>query len=68
MNNTQKKLRYIRIKNSWRRPGQELSKFVITVGTQHNFEWNPKYPLSEIHMDFTKRDDIIKYGVKNVRF
>lgn len=69
MNNKKRKLIYIQIKNSWRISGFSTdSPIIINVGSQHNYNWNPKYPLTEIHMDFKNKDDIIKYGVKAIGF
>lgn len=66
MNRKKKKLKYIRIKNTWRSELKHTSIIDITVGTQHNFHWNPRYPLNKIVMDFKRRDEIIKYGVVKV--
>ena len=64
-NNKTRKLLYINIKNSWREPGQKLSPFTITTCCG-GFSLNPLWPVGEIHMDFSKRNDIIKYGVKKI--
>lgn len=64
LNNKTKKIRYIRIKNSWRfhHIGDEIIR--ITIGSNHGLPINPKYPKNQIVMDFKKRDEIVKYGVK----
>lgn len=50
-----RKLMYIQIKNSWREPGKSLLPFTITTY------------LGEIYMDFSKKDDIVKYGLMQVK-
>ena len=67
MNNKKKKLLYIKIKNSWRRPGKELEPFTITTSFQNGLPINPLYATNEIRMDFKKRNEIVKYGVMKVR-
>lgn len=64
MNRRQKKLKYINLKNSWRLSGVDVSKEIVITCSHHNFEHDPRYPLSEIHLDFKDRDRILKYGVR----
>lgn len=65
MNNKKRKLFYIQIKNSWRLARVDMSQpIVLTTTVHHNFNHNHRHPLSEIHMDFSDRDSIVKYGVR----
>lgn len=65
-NRKYKKLIYIRIKNSWRKELKNNNIIEITTQTNHNLYYNPKYPFNKIVMDFTKKDEILKFGVKKV--
>lgn len=38
----------------------------LTVGCNHVYPINKKYPSNMIVMDFLNKEDIIKYGVKRV--
>lgn len=49
----------------WRLARVDMSKpIVLTTTVHHNFNHNHRHPLSEIHMDFSDRDSIVKYGVR----
>jgi len=63
MNRKTRKLRFIRIKNSWRSDLKNTSIIDITTSMDHGFLHNPKHPLNRIIMDFKNRDEIVKYGV-----
>ncbi len=68
LNNKTRKLRYINIKNSWRKDLRYSKTIDITITMHNNLLHNPKYPLNKIFMDFRNREDIVKYGIVKIRF
>ncbi|HMG14879.1 MAG TPA: hypothetical protein VK590_05510 [Saprospiraceae bacterium] len=64
MNRKKRKERYIKIKNSWRSHIKKWGNIVdITIGWNHAYDLNPRYPRNKIVMDFKNREEIVKFGV-----